>query len=173
MVQIVKHKCFLFGLDNAGKTSIVNYINNLPDPGDTLPTLSFNINQIIIKDTEFIIWDAPGQVRYREKWKIGMLEAAILCYVVDMSIPIRFNEAKMELDKVLALDEAEGLPLIICFHKLDYPDSQKALPKAKGMFSKDLFSGRDVYTLETTIFNPDSILKLKDLLVEIIEKARW
>lgn len=173
MIEISKNKVFLFGLDNAGKTSIVNYINKLPNPGDTMPTLSFNINQIIIKATEFVIWDAPGQVRYRGKWSTGMVEARILCYVVDMSIPIRFNEAKMELDKVLVLEEAQELPLIICFHKLDFPDSQKALPKAKGMFSKDLFPGREVYTLETSIFNPDSILKLKDLLVEVIEKARW
>jgi len=135
--------------------------------------LSFNINQIIIKDTEFIIWDAPGQVRYRDKWNKGVIEARILCYIVDMSIPIRFNEAKAELDKVLTLEESNNLPLIICFHKLDYSDSQNALPTAKSKFNKDGFPGREVYILETTIFNPDSILKLKNLLVEIIEKSRW
>ena len=173
MILIPKNKIFLFGIDNSGKTSIVNAINKIPDPGETSPTLSFNINQMIINNTEFVIWDAPGQVSYRDKWNDGLIESKILCFVVDVMAPNRYDEAKEELDKVLDNPETRNLPLVICLHKLDIPDAKKNLPTAKGMFSPDVFGGRQISRLETTIFNPDSILRLKSTFVQIIENARW
>ncbi|TFF95123.1 MAG: GTP-binding protein [Promethearchaeota archaeon] len=169
----VKNKIFLFGIDNSGKTSILNRIQNRPNPGDTSPTLSFNIDEMIIKQTEFVVWDAPGQVRYREKWDRGMLEAQILCFIVDLADNKRFDEAKEELQKVLDKPENRGLPLIICFHKVDLLKAKQNLPTAKGMFDPSLFDEREIYRLETSIMSPDSMIKLKDMFVDIIQKSRW
>lgn len=166
-------KIFLFGLDNSGKTSIVNSIKKLPNPGETSPTINFSISQIIIDNTEFVIWDAPGQINYRKNWGQGLGETRILCFVVDILDPDRFDDAKKELEKILNDAETRNLPLIICFHKLDIPDAKKNLPTARGKFSPTHFDDREIHTLETTIFNPDSILKLKSLFVDLIEKTRW
>jgi len=166
-----KNKVFLFGLDNSGKTSIVNSMKKIPEPGNTLPTLRFAIDNLIVLNTEFVIWDAPGQISYREGWERGMENSKILCFVLDSLYPDRFDEAKGELLTVLSKNEVTDVPLIICFHKLDLPDAKQHLPKAKEMFKVDLIKDRVVRSIETTIFNPDSILKLKHMFVDILEKA--
>lgn len=167
------NKVFLFGLDNSGKTSIVNSIKKLPNPGDTSPTLNFSISQIIIDNTDFVIWDAPGQINLRKSWKSGLGESRILCFIVDVLEPERFEKAREELDKILSEEEVRNTPLIICFHKLDVPDAKHDLPKAKKVFSPNSINDFKVKTLETTIFNPDSILKLKEMFVDLIEEGRW
>ncbi|MHA1147434.1 MAG: ADP-ribosylation factor-like protein [Promethearchaeota archaeon] len=163
------YKIFLCGLDNSGKTSIINTINKLPNPGETTPTLSFNVSQIIIDLTEFVIFDAPGQIRFRDMWDDKMFGTEILCYVVDCSNPERFDEAKEVLDKTINSYEEKQLPLIICFHKLDIPDVSENLAKAKQLFQPGLFKNRSVNFLETTIFNLDTIMELKTLFIKIIE----
>jgi len=173
VIHLIKNKVFLFGLDNSGKTSIVNAIKKEPEPGKTKPTIAFNINSIILKATEFVIWDAPGQVLYRDKWKRGMLEAEILCFILDTADLERFDEAKEELNKILENPENRNLPLVICFHKMDLDDAKKNLPTARGMFQLPPFDERKLYKLETSIYIDETIEALKDKFIEIIEQSRW
>jgi small GTP-binding protein len=170
---MTKYKVFLFGLDYAGKTSIVNSIKDLPDPGNTTPTMKFDISDMILENTEFVIWDAPGQLSYRKKWDVGALESEILCFVLEITAPERFDEAKKVLIEILDESETKNFPLIICFNKIDIIEAKKNLPKVKELFKPDQFFGRQVYQLETSIMNPDSILKLKKLFVDIIAQTRW
>ena len=164
-----KNKVFLFGIDNAGKTSIVNAMKKIPEPGNTTPTLRFSIDNLILVNTEFVIWDAPGQITYREGWEKGIHESKILCFVIDVLAPDRFEESKEELDKVLNNEVVKNIPLIICFNKLDIPEAKKDLPKAKELFKSDQFADREVSSIDTTIFNPDSILKLKHMFVDVLQ----
>lgn len=164
-----KNKVFLFGLDNAGKTSIVNAMKKIPEPGNTTPTLRFSIDNLILVNTEFVIWDAPGQIAYRESWEKGLVDSRILCFIIDILAPDRFEESKGELDKILSNEVVKDVPLIICFNKLDIPDAKKDLPTAKELFKVDQFTNRKVTSIETTIFNPNSILDLKHLFVKIIQ----
>ena len=170
---MVKNKIFLFGLDAAGKTSIVNLIKNLPEPGETSPTVKFDISEMIIENTEFVIWDAPGQTLYRQKWGKGVLESQILCFVLELYTPERFNEAKKVLNEMLDNPETKGLPLIICYNKIDIIDAKKKLPEAKETIKAEYIRDRPVHEIETSIMNPDSILKLKKLFIQVIEDSRW
>ena len=170
---MIRNKVFLFGLDNGGKTSIVNSIKNLQDPGATSPTIKFDISKMIIESTEFVIWDAPGQTLYREKWGKGVLESEILCFVIELIDPERFEEAKKVLDNMLDNSETRNLPLIICYNKVDVVGAKKNVSKARQIFKPEFITDRPVYQLETSIMNPDSILKLRKLFVEVIEKSRW
>jgi len=170
---MTKNKVFLFGLDNGGKTSIVNSIKNLPEPGDTSPTVKFNISDMIIEDTDFVIWDAPGQTLYREKWGKGVLESEILCFVIDLFAPNRFKEAKEELYKMLDNPEIREVPLILCYNKIDLMGAKGNIPKLKEIIKPEYIRNRPVHELETSIMSPDSILKLKKLFVDLIQEARW
>lgn len=163
------YKIFLCGLDNTGKTSITNSIQKLPNPGDTTPTLNFNVAQIIIDLTEFVIFDAPGQTRFRKLWEDKLYGTEIICYVVDASTPERFELAKEVLDKTLKDNGDELTPLIICFHKLDLPNTKHNIPKARDTFKPELYESHSVQYLKTSIFNPDSIMKLKTLFIKTIE----
>ena len=79
----------------------------------------------------------------------------------------RYDESKEELEKVLKFNETTGLPLIICYHKLDLPDAKLNLPMALATFSPDFFDERPIYQAETSIFNPGSIIKLQELFAEV------
>ena len=172
MLEMV-NKVFLFGLDNAGKTTLVNRIQDKPDPGKTSPTLGFSLNQMILNDVEFIVWEGGGQVAYRSRWSRGVLDSNILLFVVDLSDLARFDEAKAELLKVLNDMETRGVPLIIAFHKADLEKARENLPTARGMFQPSLFDDRPIHQLITSIEMSDSIDMLREKLVEIIENSRW
>ena len=167
------NKVFLFGLDNAGKTTLLNRIKEKPDPGQTSPTLGFSIDQMILKDVEFIVWEGGGQVAYRSRWSRGVMDSNILLFVVDTSDLPRFDEAKAELVKVLNDIETRGVPLIIAFHKMDLDKAKENAPTARGMFQPNVFDERPIYPIPTSIEMPETIDLLKDKLVEIIEQSRW
>jgi len=168
---MVKNKIFLFGLDFAGKTSMINAMNNIKNPGDTKPTLRLSMYNLIVHSIDFVLWDAAGQVSFRKHWDKGIFSARILCLVIDITTPERFNELQKELNIVLANKDAKGLPLIICFHKVDLTEARKNLDDAKKVFNKEQFADRSVNHIDTSIFNPNSILDLKNLFVEVVKES--
>ncbi len=167
------HKCFIFGLDNAGKTTLAHFIKEEEVKEDTSPTLTFNIDQLVIKDIEFIFWDAPGQVHYRKRWVRGVLDAKILIFILDTSDSSRFKEAKNELDVVLDNLDTRGIPLIVCFHKIDLEISQQNYEKAYQILLLSPIEEREVHYIKTSVYKSDGVEELKNLLVRLIEKERW
>ncbi len=168
---MVKNKIFLFGLDFAGKTSMINAMNKIKNPGDTKPTIRLSTYNLIVHSIDFIFWDAPGQVNFRKNWDKGIFSARILCLVIDITTPERFDELQKELKIALENKDAKGLPLIICFHKVDLIEARSNLDDAKKVFNKEQYTDRSVTHIETSIFNPDSILDLKNLYVEIVKDS--
>jgi len=165
-------KIFLFGLDQAGKTALSNYVKEQKDTTPR-PTLSFNVGEWIIRDLQFQIWDAPGQISLRHVWGTGFNRAKILLFVLDASKQERFTEAKNELDKVLANLETRGIPLIFCFHKMDLPNAKENIAKARELLKLLLITDRYVKIFHTSVKAPSEIEAMKDTIVEIIEKDRW
>ncbi|MFX1259564.1 MAG: ADP-ribosylation factor-like protein [Promethearchaeota archaeon] len=166
------HKIFLFGLDNAGKTALCSFIKDESNL-KTKPTLMFNIDNLILKDIEFQVWDAPGQVQLRAMWNKNLGKSKILLFVLDTADVERFNEAKKELNKVLDDFETRNVSLVFCFHKMDLDKAQNNLKKAIDVFNLSSIQEREVHKLETTIKESEGIERLKNKLVEIIEKERW
>lgn len=154
----MEHKIFLFGLQNAGKTTLMKYLKKEPDL-QTKPTLAFNIDELIIRDIKFIVWDAPGQVKMRDSWNKGLDKAKILLFVLDAAD-----------DKLF---ETCSIPLVFCFHKMDLEDAKNDLNKAQEKFKLPSTSGRKVYKFETSVKIPEGVENLKDRLVNIIQEARW
>jgi small GTP-binding protein len=113
-------KVLIFGIDNAGKTALNTMMRVGTPPKVTRPTLSFDINSMIVKDLRFELWDAPGQVNLRKKWERGLLGSQILFFVLDVADKQRFEESKKELDKVLNNPDVADAPLIVCYHKMDW-----------------------------------------------------
>src|SRR5271157_872605 len=174
---MVLQKIFLFGLDNAGKTSLSQAIRTGKATEDNKPTKAFDIKELILRDfdknIEIKIWDAPGQVPFRKTWGRGMEKANILMFVVDTADANRFPEAKRELDKVIQDMDTRSVPLVCLFHKMDLEDAQANLEDARAFLKLPLITERDVYPLETSVNDPDSIDKIKTTIGDIITKARW
>lgn len=62
-----EHKVIIVGLDNAGKTTIL-YQFLMNEVVHTSPTIGSNVEEVIYKNTHFIMWDIGGQESLRSAW---------------------------------------------------------------------------------------------------------
>jgi small GTP-binding protein len=167
------NKIFLFGLDRAGKTALSRTIKGEEQCGTTRPTVAFDITKWMIKQTEFQVWDAPGQVRFRDIWDKGFHQANVLLFVVDAADTARFAEAKAEFDKVINNPETKGVPLMVCFHKIDLPEARANLQNVRAVFKLSQITNRKVTTFDTSIYGCEDIGRLKETLVDLLTQSRW
>ncbi len=175
MLESKKNKIFLFGLDNAGKTTILKLLKEDEIIENSDPTRQFDIVNMIIKDLNCYIWDAPGQIEYRKRWEKGVIDTDILIFLLDTADNERFSEAKKELERVLNELDTEGLPLIACFHKLDLKDAQDNLKEAIETLNLREIKERKVNWLKTSVYTKEGIEDLKLLVyltILMIEKQK-
>ncbi len=125
------------------------------------------------KDTEFKIWDAPGQQSFRKTWGRGMDSSNMMVFVLDTADNKRYEEAKKVLLQVTNDLETRNVPLLLLFHKTDLPESQANLAAAKGVFNAALFSERKVYFLETSVKDEKTVEEVKKTIGKIVQEARW
>jgi len=153
MVSIQKStaKLFIFGLDRAGKTTILNRINDNSFI-QTTPTLNVNILQILLNNLQIVCFDVAGQKRFRESWRKFMDATNGLIFVIDSSDYQRINEAREELWRVLEFDEAQGLPLLILSNKVDLTSHVTLADVVKGLHLNEL-QNREYRLLETSALN--------------------
>ncbi|KTF91548.1 hypothetical protein cypCar_00013110 [Cyprinus carpio] len=70
MVQdwlLKEHKVIIVGLDNAGKTTIL-YQFSMNEVVHTSPTIGSNVEEIVVNNTHFLMWDIGGQESLRSSW---------------------------------------------------------------------------------------------------------
>jgi small GTP-binding protein len=159
-----KIKVFLFGLDNAGKTSLLKYLKEEKVDENQSPTREFDVIKLVIEKQNFFIWDAPGQVKYREKWERGVLDSDLLLFVVDTADNERFDEVKMELDIILNKLETKGVPLIVCFHKIDLENAKENLKDASKVMKLRDLKERTVNWLKTSVISEEGIEDLEKMI---------
>jgi small GTP-binding protein len=118
-VQPRQSKLFLFGLTKVGKTSIVQALKNQMLK-DNPPTISMDISKIFINNTiNFMVYDAPGQEKFRALWQPHIDNQDGLVFVVDVTAPEKFPEARDVLHDVAGRDETQNLPLLVLLNKVD------------------------------------------------------
>lgn len=123
-------KVIIAGLDQAGKTAIlntfgeeigINYLSQLR------PTRKVNRREIETEDMKLYVWDFGGQSNYRHSYLQNpgtyFLNVNLLVYVIDVQDHERFEESFSYLEDILhALNMLEEEPqIIILIHKMD-PD---------------------------------------------------
>ena len=57
----------IFGLDNAGKTTLFNRLKS-GEFEHVTPTLGVRVGQLRFRDTVFRVWDVGGQPSFRGLW---------------------------------------------------------------------------------------------------------
>ncbi len=120
-------KILLLGLDNAGKTSIVNLVvKKMTDALTTIPTKNVDRSDLEILGQRVIIHDLGGQQKYRKKYleSTTFFEAVdVLIFIVDLQDRDRYDVALDYFDKALANIVALGLSpkLFLFLHKFDGP----------------------------------------------------
>ncbi|MHA1149914.1 MAG: ADP-ribosylation factor-like protein [Promethearchaeota archaeon] len=163
-----KKKLFLFGLDAAGKSSLIKYIKDKEIVEDPSPTRDFDVLDMVIEQINFVLWDAPGQHLFRDKWEKGVIGTDILIFIIDTSVKERFEEAKEELHRILNNSNVKGLPLIVLFHKIDILVTTAYIKDAFKILGLAEIKDREVYWLKTSIINNKGIDEFKLMLYHLL-----
>ncbi|KAH1223654.1 ADP-ribosylation factor-like protein 8a [Glycine max] len=136
----------LIGLQNAGKTSLVNVVATGGYSEDMIPTVGFNMRKVTKGNVTIKLWDLGGQPRFRSMWerycravsaivkevsRLQLLESLsrldypskVSCadhsYVVDAADPDNLSISRSELHDLLSKPSLGGIPLLVLGNKID------------------------------------------------------
>ncbi|CAD7943407.1 unnamed protein product [Amoebophrya sp. A25] len=126
-----KVKLLLVGLDNSGKTTILNAIRvSLAQASmNTVPTVGYNEETFSKNGVSFTAVDMSGQGKYRNLWESQCEEAEGIIFVIDATDKLRFAVAKDELDTLLETNALKDrqVPMLVFANKMDSPGAVQPL----------------------------------------------
>ncbi|GAB4319509.1 MAG: hypothetical protein Kow0069_23060 [Promethearchaeota archaeon] len=161
-------KVVFLGLDNAGKTAILNLLGGkmgYRELKNLKPTKRIERTQIQTKDLSIFLWEFGGQEEFRAEYtkrpERYFMEIDMLVYVVDMQDPDRFNESFAYFSELLdLLDQLDESPYVLVFlHKSDpeyvvTPEYELHLEYVTERLSQIFHSrGLKYDTYQTSIYN--------------------
>ncbi|CCX30611.1 Similar to ADP-ribosylation factor-like protein 3; acc. no. Q02804 [Pyronema omphalodes CBS 100304] len=127
-----EYSVLLLGLDNAGKTTLLEKIKSLylstssPSIGSTIPTVGQNVSLIPLSNPSVYLklWDIGGQSTLRKLWKSYYSSAHAIVFVIDSTDLPRINSEVVEvLREVIESEETEGVPILVLANKQDRDES--------------------------------------------------
>ncbi|MBD3187415.1 hypothetical protein GF325_11340, partial [Candidatus Bathyarchaeota archaeon] len=123
-------KVAVMGMQNAGKTSFINYLTGeKPDEKfkETSPTVSVAHKTFELKDVNLAIWDFGGQESFRKEYLDNpeefFLNTEVLLYIIDTQDDELYADSLQYFFSVLEILDKTGVDvhIIVDFHKCD-PD---------------------------------------------------
>ncbi|XP_026218253.1 putative ADP-ribosylation factor-like protein 5C [Anabas testudineus] len=120
-----EHKVIIVGLDNAGKTTIL-YQFLTKEAVHTSPTIGSNVEEIKVRNSNFLVWDIGGQDSLRASWHSYYCNTEFVILVVDSTDRERLTLTKEELHRMLAHEELQKAALLIMANKQDMKGSMTA-----------------------------------------------
>jgi small GTP-binding protein len=113
-----KAKIVFLGLDNAGKTTLLNLMKN--DRVQVFfPTQHPTSEELTLCGVTFKIFDIGGHTLARRLWRDYYVEMDALVFVIDASDESRLTEAATELHHLVR--DIEDKPVLILGNKIDVP----------------------------------------------------
>ncbi|MQM21745.1 hypothetical protein Taro_054790, partial [Colocasia esculenta] len=109
----------LIGLQNAGKTSLVNAIATGGFSEDMIPTVGFNMRKVTKGNVTIKLWDLGGQRRFRTMWERYCRGVSAILYVVDAADRDSIPVSRSEFHDLLVKPSLSGIPLLVLGNKID------------------------------------------------------
>ncbi|UYP47823.1 hypothetical protein NEF87_004108 [Candidatus Lokiarchaeum ossiferum] len=166
-------KVFVFGIDNAGKTSLMRLLATGKFDQNYFPaTKKFRITNVKLDSgTKLVMWDMPGQRIFRPDWLRGAQASNLLLFMLDSADEARFAEAKLELSNMLKLYDLQNLPLAFLMNKVDLlEESTLNQQNIKDYFELDSLDGRSYILIPTSLPDRKGIENLLDWMDEQVLK---
>ncbi|KAF3505204.1 hypothetical protein F2Q69_00040212 [Brassica cretica] len=132
----------LIGLQNAGKTSLVNVVATGGYSEDMIPTVGFNMRKVTKGSVTIKLWDLGGQPRFRS----------------------------IELHDLLSKTSLSGIPLLVLGNKIDKPGALSKDDLTEEMELKSL-TDREVCCFMISCKNSTNIDQVIDWLVKHSKSA--
>ena len=125
-------KIFVFGLSNAGKTTIIKSLEKSVSR-NTIPTTNVEISRILVNNLSLLTYDAPGQSKFRDLWIPHLNNINGLVFILDVCNKENFGEAKDILHKIALMSKIRKMPILILFNKIDleFPDVESLKEELK------------------------------------------
>jgi len=116
----------LVGLQNAGKSTLVQVIADGSFQEDMIPTVGFNMRKFTKGKVQIKMWDLGGQPRFRGMWERYCANVSAIVYVVDAADHKQLDTAREELHELIVKPATKDIPLLVLGNKRDLPE---ALPE--------------------------------------------
>ncbi|XP_013599974.1 PREDICTED: ADP-ribosylation factor-like protein 8 isoform X3 [Brassica oleracea var. oleracea] len=154
----------LMGLQNAGKTALINAVDNVGYSEDLDPTIGFHMREVTKRNVIFKLWDGSGQSGFRSFWEGFCRDNPAIVYVVDAADLDNLFISKKELHKLLSKTSLNGIPLLVLGNKMDEPGalSKDAFTEEMGL---QLLSDREVCCFMISCKNYTNIDQVFDWLL--------
>ncbi|HME55692.1 MAG TPA: ADP-ribosylation factor-like protein [Candidatus Lokiarchaeia archaeon] len=115
-------KAVFIGLDSAGKSTIIDFLREGRFIQHT-PTMGKRKLEIDVEGTRISMFDMGGQQSFRDLWFGEIKTSKCVVFVIDEAAPHRFEEARMELEKLLPEIKKNSIKLLIIANKHDLPNA--------------------------------------------------
>ncbi|TPX43224.1 hypothetical protein SeMB42_g04813 [Synchytrium endobioticum] len=113
----------LVGLQNSGKTTLVNVIAAGSYQEDMIPTVGFNMRKVTKGAVVMKLWDLGGQARFRSMWERYCRGVNAIVFVVDSADTAKLPAAKTELHALLEKPLLASIPVLVLGNKNDLSGS--------------------------------------------------
>lgn len=148
------------GLDNSGKTSILNYLR----PKETrvnasVPTVGFNIENFTYQGLSFTAFDMSGQSRYRTLWGNYYRTSDGIIFVIDSSDKARILVAREELQQLLVHPDVlkRKTPILLFANKMDVRDALSDVGVSSALGLENI-TNKSWYICSTNALSGEGIL---------------
>ena len=111
-------KILIFGLFQAGKTTIINCLKKTITK-NVLPTTYIDVSRISVNNLSLYIYDTPGQIKYKSLWEPYLKNQDGLVFVTDISAVEKYECARDTLHEIAKMPELQNVPLLILLNKTD------------------------------------------------------
>lgn len=178
-------KILLLGLDDAGKTSILNILQRKHSTiRNLLPTRGVSRQTMDFLGTSMICWDFGGQVAYRNMYLARpdlFLESDLIIFVVDVLNSNRYDEGLEYLFKIMHLvnDMGQKPPIIVSMHKFDpdVADDEDLLRKRANLIDSIATKALDLQYnckfVNSTIFLRETVEQLFSIAIQEMHTATY
>ncbi|CAG8480320.1 10102_t:CDS:2 [Acaulospora morrowiae] len=127
----------LVGLQNSGKTTLVNIIASGQFKEDMIPTVGFSMRKVTKGNVTMKLWDIGGQPRFRTMWERYCRGVNAIVFVIDSADHEKLETARNELHSLLEKPQLANIPVLVLGNKNDLSE---ALPVDKIIEAMDLRS---------------------------------
>ncbi|PHU19657.1 ADP-ribosylation factor-like protein 8A [Capsicum chinense] len=155
----------LIGLQNAGKTSLVNVIATGGYSEDMIPTVGFNMRKVTKGNVTIKLWDLGGQPRFRSMWERYCRAVSAIVYVVDAADHDNVSISRSEIHDLLSKPSLSGIPLLVLGNKIDKPGALSKQALTDQMDLKSI-TDREVCCYMISCKNSTNIDSVIDWLVK-------
>ena len=115
-------KVVLLGLDNGGKTTILNTLSS-GHGSEICPTHGFNVQSLRKGELTMRVHDIGGQKSAWRLWPTFLVDVDVVIFVVDSSDRSRLHDVAAALKLLLSNGDLAGIPMLLWANKQDLLNS--------------------------------------------------